>query len=109
MLNNEMQHFVIEMCHLTILILLVSSFKSHFEAPTSFFWVGTKECALGLHSIEKNNLVGSLSLIPLNKPRESTHDYQCYFQCMDFNNIHNNTPFISDMKTHFLEKNSLGL
>lgn len=71
MLNNEMQHFVIEMCQFTILILLVSSFKSHFEALASFFWVGTKECALGSHSIEKNKLIGSLSLIPLNKPREN--------------------------------------
>jgi hypothetical protein len=57
----------------------------------------------------KKKLVGSLSLMPFNKPRESTHNYQCNFQCMDFNNIHNSTPFILDMKTHFLEKNSLGL
>jgi hypothetical protein len=36
-----------------------------------YFLVGIKECALGSHLIGNKKLVGSLSLIPLNKPRDN--------------------------------------
>jgi hypothetical protein len=60
MLNNEMQHFTIEMSHLIILKL-----------PRPFFWWELRNVLWARIQFGNNKLVGSLSLIPLNKPRDN--------------------------------------